>query len=116
MLFFSDLQSQGNKYAAQTLLFRRLFSIMFDIVIRTRMKRKCRTDASWSLCSQKLKVKLRLMSQRMEKRYLVHGPTCHPCGERDLILKVKTEGGGVRLMVGRHLHQSTREGAGLAWN
>ena len=91
MLFFSDLQNQGNKYAAQTLLFRRLFSIMFDIVIRTRMKRKCRTDASWSLCSQKLKVKLRLMSQRMEKRYLVHGPTCHPCGERDLILKVKTE-------------------------
>ena len=26
---------------------------------------------------------------------------------------VKTKGGGVRLMIGRHVHYSTREGAGL---
>lgn len=97
--FFSDLQNQGNNYTAQTLLFRRLFSIMFDIVIRTKMKRKCRTDASWSLCSQKLKVKLRWMQPKFyfvarewRSRHLVHGPTCHPCGERDLIFKSKDRG------------------------
>ena len=69
---------------------------MFDIIIKTRMKRKYRTDASWSLCNQKLKVKLTLMQPKFyfvarewRSGHLAHGSTCHPCGERDLTLKSK---------------------------
>ena len=72
---------------------------MFDIIIKTRMKRKYRTDASWSLCSQKLKVKLTLMQPKFyfvarewRSGHLAHGSTCHPCGERDLTLKSKDRG------------------------
>ena len=63
------------------------------------MKRKYRTDASWSLCSQKLEVKLTLMQPKFyfvarewRSGHLAHGSTCHPCGERDLTLKSKDRG------------------------
>ena len=59
MLFFSDLQNEGNKYTAKTFLFRRLFSTMLLIGIRTKMKRKYRIDAGSGLCSQNRKPKLR---------------------------------------------------------
>lgn len=79
---------------AKTFLFRRIFSTMLVIGIRTKMKRKYRIDAGSVLCSPERKPKLRptqpkvySVAKEWRRETLVHRSTSHPRGKRDSILK-----------------------------